>query len=411
MLQSNYAIRVYLQVLLITVLFVAGASAQVSSQWRGVNRDGIYDGTGLLDAWPKDGPKLLFSVEGLGSGHSSSAITADRIFVTGMEKKKGYLHAFDKSGSPQWKIFYGSEWDESYPGVRGTPTVAGDRLYLISGKGRLVCFNSGDGKEVWAVDMVKDFKGQLTQWGYSESVLLDGDMLFCTPGGKSVAVAALDRNTGKTLWTTSVNGEKQGYCSPIMIRHAGKKILVTMLEKSIIGIEAATGTLLWKYEHATSYGVNANAPIYDNGSLLCFSGYNQGAVRLTLSSDGTTVKRAWSTPRFDVQIGGAVLLDGLLYGASHKKPAWHALDAKTGKIAYSSKEIGRGVVIAAGGMLYCYSEKGECALMKPDAKKFSVVSSFKVRKGSGQHWAHPVIAGGRLYIHHGDVLLVYNISK
>jgi outer membrane protein assembly factor BamB len=386
------------------------AGAQVDAQWRGVNRDGIYNGDNLVKKWPEKGPALLLSIKDLGVGYSSPAITKDRIYVTGMIDSTGYLFAYDQKGTLLWKSVYGPEWNRDHPGVRGTPTIEGNRIYLESGKGRVVCLDAADGKEVWAVDMVDVFGGVLPKWGYNESVLIDGNRLICTPGGGKATVAALDKATGKTLWSVKVDNGESGYCSPVKITHGKKEILVPMTSTAVIGLDPAIGKLLWKQAHPTKYGVNANTPIYSKGNLIYFSGYGQGAVMLKISSDGMSIAKVWDNPKFDVQMGGAILQGNNLYGSGHKNPAWHCVDIQTGKIKYSGIEIGCGSIVSAAGLLYCYSESGALSLVQPGADKFTVVSTMPVTPGSGPHWAHPVIADGRLYLRHGDMLMIYNIA-
>jgi outer membrane protein assembly factor BamB len=386
------------------------AFSQAETVWRGTQRDGKYDGKGLLDKWPEKGPKVLFTVENMGDGFSSPAVTSDRIYVTGMVADMGYLFALDMQGKTVWKTAYGKEWNSDHPGVRGTPTVAGKLVYVESGQSRVVCLNTADGKEVWAVDMVKEFGAQIPQWGHAENLLLNGNQLICTPGGTKATVAALDAATGKTLWTSPGDKQISGYCSPVLINHGANALLVTMLAKSIIALDPASGALLWQITHETEYGVNPNTPLYSNGNILYFSGYGQGAGMLKLSADGKKVTPVWKEPRFDIQIGGAILIDNFLYGSGHKNKGWHCLDITTGKIVYTMKDIGGGCVISAGGLLYCYSEKGTMSLVKPGSRNFTVVSSFEISQGTGPHWAHPVIKDGKLFLRHGNVLMVYSIG-
>jgi outer membrane protein assembly factor BamB len=386
--------------------------AQVDAQWRGDNRDGIYQGATLLKKWPEQGLTLLLSMKDLGGGFSSPAVTKDRVYVTGMIDKIGYLFAFDLKGTLIWKSVYGPEWDRDYPGVRATPTIEGNSIYIESGKGRVACINAADGKEAWAVDMVAVFGAATPRWGFNESVLIDGNHLICTPGGSKASVAALDKATGKTLWSTKIDGiEESGYCSPVKIVHEKREILVTMTSNAIIGLDAVSGKFLWKYAHQTDYGINPNTPLYSHGNLICYSGYGQGAVMLKIAPDGMSITKVWDNPKFDVQIGAAVLIGNDLYGSGHKNKGWHCVDIQTGKIKYSSTEIGGGCVISAAGLLYCYSEKGTLSLVQPGADKFTVISTMPITLGSGTHWAHPVIANGRLYLRHGDTLMVYNLAN
>ena len=402
------------KIIILTCLFIGlngiGAFGQIDSQWRGPNRDGHYPNETLLIEWPIEGPKLLWSADGLGQGYSSAAVTADRVYVTGMVEGTGTLFAFDMNGKLIWKSTYGPEWTGQHPGVRTTPTVVSDRIYVISTHGRVVCFNIL-GKIVWSVDTIKAFGARVIDWGITESLLIDGDRLFCTPGGSNVTMAALDRHTGKTLWTVKGNGEKSGYCSPCLVQHGNRRLILTMTARSVIGIDADTGEYLWRQSHVTSYDVNANTPLYYNGNILTVSGYGTGCQMFKLSDNGKGISKVWEEETLDSQMGSVILMDGYIYGSGQNRRRWHCLDWKTGDIQFSERAIGnKGNIITSDGLLYCYSERGDVAIVKPNPEKFEVVSSFRIQKGSGPHWAHPVIKDGRLYIRHGDVLMVYHIS-
>jgi outer membrane protein assembly factor BamB len=265
---------------------------------------------------------------------------------------------------------------------------------------------------VWTVDLMKQFGARNLDWGITESLLVDGDRVFCTPGGPSVTVAALDRHTGKTIWKIKADGETSGYCSPCLVRHGQRRLLLTMTGKSIIGIDADTGEYLWRRTHYTDYDVNANTPLYHDGFIYVVSGYGTGGQMFQLSEDGTGIKQVWTQRKLDSQMGAAVLVDGYIYGSGHNNRGWHCLEWETGEVQYTARKIGnKGAIIFADGMIYCYSESGHVGLVKPNPQEFVVVSSFREKKGSGEHWAHPVIKNGRLYIRHGDALMVYRIGN
>ncbi len=395
-------------VLNFNVLLVFG---QVDSQWRGPNRDGIYPNESLLKKWPDAGPKLIWSVAGLGEGYSSAAVTSDRVYLSGMMKGTGYLFTFDMNGKLVWKSSYGPEWDGSRPGARTTPTVVGNRIYLMSAKGQVVCFDT-NGKKIWSVDLMQAFKARNLDWGITESLLVDGDKVFCTPGGRDMMMVALNRHTGKVIWKIKGNGETSGYCSPVIDKHGNRRLILTMTAKSVVGIDADKGEYLWRASHVTDYDVNANTPLYHNGYIYTVSGYGTGSQMFKLSDDGKSVKLTWSQRELDSQFGAAVLVNGYIYGSGHSNRGWHCLDWKTGKVQFSQRAIGnKGNIIFSDGMLYCYSERGDVALVKPNPKKFEIVSSFKIKEGAGPHWAHTVIKNGRLYVRHGDALMVYNIAR
>lgn len=393
------------------LVLVYSAQSAVLSQWRGPQRNGHYPETGLLMSWPAQGPKLLWKAADLGKGYSSVAVVDGKVFVTGMMEDQGQVLAFDASGKQLWKTVYGPEWDGDFPGSRCTPTVVDGKLYVESAKGKVVCLDAAKGAILWSVDLVKTFGAEVIQWGMVENLLVDGDHVICTPGGPKTCVAALDRNTGKTVWQSESANDKAGYCSPILVQHGKRRLVVTMTAKNIVAVDADNGKLVWKHPHTTEWDVQPNTPLYQDGCIFAVSGYGTGGVKLELSADGASVKELWRNKIMDCQIGAYVFVDGYLYGAGQYKNKWHCVDWQTGETKYSSNLLARGAVISAEGLLYCYTERGELALVKPDPGTFQVLSSVRITEGTDQHWAHPVIADKKLYVRHGNVLLVYNIAR
>jgi outer membrane protein assembly factor BamB len=395
----------------LVLVFAVQAYSQDFAQWRGKNRDGIYNETGLLKTWPAEGPKLLWHFDELGEGHSSAAITSDMVYTSGTSNGNGFVIALDNSGKTIWKTEYGKEWMESWNGVRTTPMISEGKIYIESGYGLVACMDAKSGKILWSVDLIKDYGAQNIQWGMTENLLLDGEKLICTPGGTDANVIAIDKKTGKLIWKSKANGEKSAYCSPIAIIYGGKSIIVTHTANHIIGINSADGTLLWMYSWPNQWSVHPNTPLFQNGQLFCSSGYGQGAVMLQLADDGASVKELWTNKTLDCQLGGFVQVEGRIYGAGSASRKWVCLDWKTGKELGLSTELGKqGNVIYADGLLYCYSEDGNVLLVQPKADGFGIISKFKVPYGEKQHWAHLVIANKKLYVRHGASLMVYSIA-
>ena len=388
-------------------------SAQEASQWRGKDRDGIYDEKGLLRSWPATGPTLLWHNETIGDGFASaSVVTHDRIFTAGATNGKGSIFAFSLDGKLIWNTPYGDEFIESFPGTRSTPLINEGKVYLMSGFGKIVCLSADKGTILWSVDIMKDYEGRNITWGVTENLLISGDKIFCTAGGIKNNVIALNKNTGILIWSSTGNGEISAYCSPIIITLPSRKILVTMTEKSILGLDAESGKKLWSHEQINQYAVHANAPLYSNGYIYCTSGYGCGGVMLKLSPDGTKVEQVWKNTELDSRMGGVVLENGKIYGLGDKIKGLHCIDWKTGKeLAFDKMNNRFGNIIAADGMLYTYDESGEVALIEPTLAGFKKISGFKVPYGTAQHWAHLVIENGRLYIRHGNSLMVYDIRK
>lgn len=403
-----------LTALSVAILLMAGALAQAEDWpwWRGKARDGISRETGLLSSWPEGGPPVRWQVEGLGKGYASVAVVDGVVYTTGMEGGAGIAFAIDAEGNLLWRQAYGPEWKKSYPGSRSTPTYADGKLYIFSGQGRLVCLAAADGAEVWAVDTAARFGARNINWGIAESVLIAGKRVICTPGGAQGSVVALDRQNGEVVWVADGHGEKSAYCSPLLVQQGETRLVVTMTAKSIIGLDGLTGKVLWRHPHETKYDVHAVTPVFADGLLYCSSGYGSGGVMLRLAADGKSVTELWRDKTLDCHHGGVVYMGGHIYGSGHKNGGkWVCLEAATGTVKYTASGVGKGSIIAADGMLYCYGERGKLGLVKADPSQHRVVSQFKVNFGSGEHWAHPALSGGVLYVRRGHTLVAYDIKR
>ncbi|MDR2119856.1 MAG: PQQ-binding-like beta-propeller repeat protein [Tannerella sp.] len=396
----------------LSVLLTAATAlpAQDIIQWRG-DRTGIYRETGLLKQWPGDGLQLLWHFDGLGEGHSSAAIADGRIYITGMTDGKGFLYAFDLAGKLLNKREYGDEWSESYNGTRGTVTADDGKLYLISGMGDVVCFNAADLSVVWKKNIMRDFGAENIQWGICESPLVVDEKLIVTPGGKEHNLVALNKNTGALIWSCPGEGDLSAYCSPLYVPDQQVPQVVTMTAKHIIGVDVATGRKLWSYEHINRHDVHPNIPVYGgDNQLLCTSGYGKGSVMLRLTNGGRGVEKVWEAAQLDSRLGAMVKVGDYAYGSGDANRFWFCVDWKTGELKYKANTLPVGNIIAGDGMLYCYSDRGDLALVRITPEKFDLVSRFPVTLGTDQHWAHPVIYQGALYVRHGNTLMAYKIS-
>jgi outer membrane protein assembly factor BamB len=396
--------------LLLALFLCAQLFSQDTVQWRGDNRDGMYSETGLLKVWPKNGPELLWHFDGLGDGHTSAAVTGNIVYITGTGDDYGYVFAFDHNGALLWKEKYGQEWVESYPGVRTTPLVYDNKLYIMSGMAGLYCLDAKDGKMIWQVDLVSEYGCRNIRWGITENLAFLDDKIFCVPGGKVHNVIALDKDTGKLIWTSEGKGEESAYCSPIVATHNGEKLFITQTTNSIMGLDALTGELLWSHDQPNKWSVHANTPYYKDGNVYCVSGYGKGGVMLRLAEDGKGATEAWRNQSLDGRMGGFVVIDDKIYGAGDKGVKWYCLDWNTGEELIVESLIKKGNIISSGGMLYLYGEDGKVALADPTDESFNVVSKFRVPYGEDQHWAFPVINNKKLYIRHGTSLMVYDIA-
>lgn len=404
--------------ILLAVMILAGSMVDNIYQWRGADRSGIYNEKNLLKSWPSEGPKELWSIESVGNGYGSPVFTEDNFYITGEIDSTVYLFSFDLKGKEQWRTSLGREWMRSCPGSRSAPTIAGDLVYAGSGLGNLFCINRNTGKILWSKDLAKDFGGVLPLHGHSESPLIDGNKIFWTAGGKVHNVVALDRFTGKLLWTNKGFGETSAYNQPKLIELPSGHILVTFSSYHMMGFDANTGKMLWSQEQDSypvekrgpGYGdTHCNTVLYENGRMWYVEGDGNCAVCFSLSADGKEIKQLWRNKDFDSFMGGVVKIGDYMYCGGTARPDFKSINAMTGELRDSLK-IGTGAVIAADNMLYYYNQKGDMMLLSCNKGYIEKVSSFRITKGKKEHFAHPVINKGVLYIRHGNVLIAYNIK-
>lgn len=395
---------------LCALLTTASLSAQETINWRGTDRTGIYNEAGLLKTWPTDGLQLQWSFEKLGDGHTSVAIDSDKLYVTGLVEKKGVLYVFDLAGKLLNQMTYGDEWTKSYEGPRGTVTINEGNIYLVSGMGVLYCINQESLKEVWKKDILAEYNSNNIMWGINEAPLIVGDKIIVTPGGKEKNIVAIDKKSGKSVWSSVGEGDPAAYCSPLFIGDQQVPIIVTMTANHIVGVNADNGAKLWSYEHKNTYSIHPNTPIYKDGMLLCFSGYGEGAKMLKILDGGRKIEKVWALKEFDSQMGAAIKIGDYVYGFGHKSRKLYCVDWKTGAIKWEQGSLSAGNIISNDGMLYCYLERGDILLLKANPEKFEQTGQLKVTLGTAQHWAHPVLYKGSMYVRHGNALMSYKVK-
>lgn len=387
-------------------------------EWRGPNRTGIYNETGLLKKWPASGPELIWEATGLGDGYSSPTVTNNTIYVTGRRDESDILVALTLDGKKKWETVYGKAWTANHTGTRCIPTVYNGNIFLVSGSGEIVCVGA-DGKIKWSKNHFELYGGKPLNFGISESPVVTDNMVIVSPGGKKASMVAFNVNDGKVAWEAEPLGQEQQYINPKLIEHGGKKMVVNVMGKDIVAINVKDGKLLWKIDYAAENAASggrknhAITPLYRDGHILIANGYGWVALKLKLSPDGLSATKVWENRSFDPQHGGVVLLGNYLYASNHQSQpsgVWICVDWNTGKTLWTQKWHTQGSVVSADGMLYLFEEKtGNVALANPNPAKLDIVSEFRVTKGTGPFWAHPVISNGRLYIRHGDYLMAYKI--
>ncbi len=388
-------------------------------EWRGTDREGIYNESNLLKTWPSEGPKKLWVINNIGNGFVSPVFAGENFYITGEADSLVTLFSFNLKGEKQWQITLGKEWMKSFPGSRSAPTIVDDLLYVGTGLGNLFCINRADGKIVWSKDLISDFNGALPLHGHSESALIQGEKIFWNTGGKDNNVVALNRFTGTLIWSNKGFGERSAYNSPKLIELPTRKILVTFSAYHLMGFDIATGNLLWSHEQDNyppekrlpGYGdTHCNTVLYDKGSIYYAAGDGNCGVKLKLSEDGTKITEVWRNKGFDSFMGGIVRIGDYLYGCGTTKPELLSINALTG-ILTDSLRVGTGAIISADDMLYYYTQKGDMMLLSYKEGKIHKVSSFRIKEGNLQHFSHPVINNGILYQRHGTALIAFDIRK
>ncbi|MDR1718760.1 MAG: PQQ-like beta-propeller repeat protein, partial [Dysgonamonadaceae bacterium] len=349
------------------LLLLCASCTQVAmnenSQWRGSDRSGFYKETGLLKAWPADGPQMLWSIDGLGEGYTSVAAANDRLYITGMIDSVGYLYVIDTHGKLLQKKEYGLEWNANFNGARSTVCVNDGKLYIFSGRGVLYCFEDVTLNLLWSKDIQKDFDGTNLKFGMTESPLIVGETLFLTPGGEKNNMVALNKHTGETIWSSTGIGKPSTYCSPQYISDLNVPVVVTAIDSNLVAFNAQTGAMLWEVDQKNPHGHSPNTPIYEKNLLFSVSGGGIGSVQYRLNQDGTIAEKMW-TNEMDSKHGAAVKVGDYVYGSGERNRYWYCIDWRTGETKYKDNSIGVGNIIAADGMLYCYSDKGEIALVE-----------------------------------------------
>ena len=384
-------------------------------QWRGPRRDGISDETGLLPGWPEGGPKLLWKTDGMGKGWSCPIIVGQRIYITGDVGSDLFIFALNRSGEIQWKVKNGRYWKNPYPGARASCVFSEGRLYHMNAHGRVVCLDAASGKEFWAVNILERFDAKNITWALSECMLVDGRNLIVTPGGKKALMAALDKRTGRTVWTTEPLGDdRTSHSSPILFRHAGRRLITNCSSAHGFGVDADTGELLWTVPLKNPHGVNTSTPVYGSGSVYYVTPYAEmgRAYRLVRDGQAVTARHIW-TCGLDTVTGGAVLVEGTLFSAGYRESKWwFGVDWQTGRTKYELEDFTTGSSIYADGRLYCLDEKGSAGLLKPGDDGIEITGRFDlVTKKVRDAWTHPVLHDGRLYLRYHDTLFCYDVKQ
>jgi outer membrane protein assembly factor BamB len=428
------------------------ASAEDWPQWQGPDRTAHSKETGLLKEWPKDGPPLAWRVGDLGGGFSAPSIVGGRLFGMSNRGSDEVVWALSETnGKEVWSTrlgpaYRGQGMQQGSEGPGATPTVDGERLYVIGDAGNLVCLNVPDGTIVWQKNFVTDFGGTAPTWAYRESPLIDGAKVICTPGSNKAMLVALDKLTGNTLWQTQMpdssggdsggrggrggrgGGSGAAYSSAIAIDFEGQRQYVQFTAKAVIGVAASDGKLLWQWGRpANGFGINITTPIYHDGMVFAASAYGAGGGLVKLIKDaggGTKAEEVWFSSSIQNHHGGVVIIDGALYGGNGGNGTGYlvCLDFQTGQVLWNEgdqdkRRVRKGSVAVADGRIYYRIDTeasravDELILIEPSRKEYIERGRFRIPDPSGVHsWSHPVIANGKLYVRDQGDLFCYDIK-
>jgi outer membrane protein assembly factor BamB len=425
---------------IVVSLLVVGSSVALGAdwpQWRGPNRTGVSLEKGLLKSWPEKGPPLAWTFKDAGLGFSAPAIVGDTVYLLGTRDNHDIILALDAAkGTEKWtaKIgplftFKSNTWGD---GPRSTPTLDGNLLFALGGLGDLVCVDVNQkGKEIWRKNFGKDFDGEMmSEWGYCESPLVDGDLLICTPGGTKGSIVALDKKSGALKWRTADIKNFAPYSSAVVAELGGVRQYVQTTyakqpDMSHVHGVGQDGKVLWTAPIVKGHLYNlAPTPIIKGNLVYVTAGGDVGACQAYEIDKDFKPKALFSKANQRVlqnNHGGVVLVGNHVFG--HYK-GWVCQDMKTGKVAWQERdqfECNSGALCAAENLLYLYTDDGLAALVKADPKEFETVSSFKLPERSklkaqlptskdAGTWTHPVIANGKLYLRDTELLFCFDIQ-
>jgi len=390
------------------------------AQWRGPQRDGHSPETDLLQEWPKDGPKLLWQVQDVGAGYSTPSVVGDRIYLLGNEgAEESVLALAVKDGSRVWAAKLGKvghpEQQPSYPGARSTPTVGGKFLFALGSDGDLACLETTNGREIWRKHLRTDFGGNYGEWAYSESPLVDGDKVIVTPGGTNATLIALNKRTGAVVWKCAVpGGSDASYSSVVIADFSGVKQYVQFLATGLVGVDAQSGRLLWQLEK-TAQGSPAviMTPLVSRG--LIYSGAYKATTALikpVLKDGEFTVEEIYSNNKLPIGLGGVVKVGDYLYGSSSVSAM--CVEFVTGAVKWEERAVGPCSWLVADRRIYVHAESGDVALLEPVAESYREKGRFSPSnppsRGREKAWAYPVAANGRLYIREQNSLWCYDVK-
>ena len=390
------------------------SSAGDWNQFRGPNRDNLSPEKELLASWPDQGPPQAWTTRGIGEGYSAISISNGRVYTMGNIGQEEKVICLDlETGREVWTSTNGSAYREGQGnGPRGTPSIVDGRVYSLGANGDLSCLDAASGQQHWRKNILREFGGSNITWGISESVLVDGDKVICTPGGRQATMVALNRMTGNVIWTAAVpTSPKASYASPIAVDVGGVRQYVNYTHGGVVGVRASDGRVMWGHRESSNGTANCSTPVFYDGSIFTASGYDTGGALFRLQSrNGQTVSQvAYSTREMKNHHGGMVAINGYVYGSSDPG-ILKCIELRSNRVVWQNRSVGKGAVSYADGHLYVRSEQGPVALVEATPNGYEEKGRFDQPQRSGRpSWSHPVIANGKLFLRDMDNLLAYDI--
>ena len=426
-MKTNSKNKLRFSSIMITIMLVMNginSKAQDWLQWRGENREGIVKQAGLNLDWTQKKPSLLWTFRQAGAGYSAPVIAGTTLYCQGATDEKDFAFALDtKTGNLKWEQILGEQSVvDRGNGPRGSVTIDGDKLYLIRGTGQIHCLSAADGKMIWQKDFIKDFDGKLmSRWGYSESPLIDGNLVICTPGGRQGTMVALDKNTGAIVWQCKEWTDDAGHSSPIVAEVDGTRQFIQQSAKGVAGVSAKDGKLLWKVEIDGYRTAVIPTPIYHDRMVYVTAGYNVGCnlIKLTKVGDSFKTETVYANKNMVNQHGGVVLINGYIYGFSDDR-TWVCQNLKTGESVWKERnnEVAKGCILAVNDRLLLLNERDGLltvvAASSDGWKEFgrmTIPERTNVKTQDNAVWTHPVIANGKLYVRDQDLLFCFDLKN
>jgi len=399
------------------------------ARWRGPNQTNVSSESGLMKKWPSGGPEKIWSFDKAGLGYSSMIVVDGTLYTIGVDGKDAKAIAVDiETGDEKWSTKFGEDDASGYNagwgnGTRSTPTYDDGMLYVLGVKGELACLNAEDGKVEWSKHLVDDFGGKAGGWGFSESPLVDGELVIVGPGGNDAGIIALDKKTGETKWLAAdVKPGKAEYATTLATTFNSDRQYIRYFEKEVVSVAADDGRVLWRVEWPRGATAVIPTPIFEDGYLYNTAAYNAGSSLAKIGED-YSVEKVWDDENETMSNhhGGVVKIRDHVYGFSKtRKGGLVCQDFMTGESVWNHREMpsmGNGSVFAADGMLYCLSEEdGMVTLVEATPKGYSEKGQFKLEPQSDQRhvkgkiWSHPLVIGGKLYLRDQEFIHCYDVS-